>query len=269
VVDTLGKIGLLIMRTPAEQMVTELEQAATKIQKIFKGQKARTEVKDKKEEGEKTPGSGVKKTKTGPAQAKDEVGQGVPKMVALFKALDSSGDGQLQIDEFADGLSKIPGINTIMVDGKPLDKQSILLLAQAIDASGNGTINYLEFLSAFEVNETSGSGIVDSVAEDVTTVLFRHRVAIRMGCHYLDEDGTGKIRSEDFQSILEGVNSALSRTEKALQPSQISLLVEAMTIEDDADGERIIDYNSFLRSFVIIDTANDRAVVKKWNNETC
>eukprot|EP00929_Paragymnodinium_shiwhaense_P082965 TRINITY_DN43_c1_g3_i1.p1 TRINITY_DN43_c1_g3~~TRINITY_DN43_c1_g3_i1.p1 ORF type:complete len:985 (+),score=333.47 TRINITY_DN43_c1_g3_i1:104-3058(+) len=262
VTDALSSIGQLILVTPAEKLVTDLEQAATKIQSVFRGKQAR-------KDGPEAPPEPQKKSKKDDKKSKKKQTEeiGIPKMVALFKALDVSGDGVLQVEEFCAGLARLPGIANIEMDGKPMDKDNILKLANAIDASGNGTINYLEFLQAFEVNESSGAGVVDSVAEDVSTVLFRHRVAIRMGCQYLDEEGVGRIRAEDFQTVLEGVNSALSKPERALMPQQISLLVEAMTVEDEHEKEAVVDYDAFLRSFVIIDTERDRAVVKRWKNE--
>eukprot|EP00927_Polykrikos_kofoidii_P046744 TRINITY_DN40881_c0_g1_i1.p1 TRINITY_DN40881_c0_g1~~TRINITY_DN40881_c0_g1_i1.p1 ORF type:complete len:1041 (-),score=232.68 TRINITY_DN40881_c0_g1_i1:75-3065(-) len=261
VVETLNKIGCLILKTPPELLVTELEKAATKIQKVFRGGKARAD--DKDAESSKASKKNASKSKSA-AKSDKVVSDGLPKMVTLFRALDVSGDGMLQIDEFVSGLEKLPGIDTILVDNKPLDREKIMAMAKSIDSSGNGTINYLEFLQAFEVNEMNGSGIVDSIAEDITTVLFRHRLAIRMGCQYLDEDGIGKIRAEDFQTVLQGVNSALSRPERTLTNTQISLLVEAMTTIED---EPVVDYDAFLRSFVIIDTECGRKVVKRWNNE--
>jgi len=223
--------------------VSELEQAANKIQKVFRGKKDRDAVKSSDKDKDK---------KAAPAKAKGKDSKhGVPKMVLLFRGLDISGDGMLQVEEFVHGLEQLPGITDLKVQGKPLDKEMLMAIARAIDASNNGTINYLEFLKAFEVDQKGGQDIVDSLAEDITTVLFRHRVAIRMGCHYLDEEGIGKIRAEDFQTVLQGVNSALSRPERTLTNQQISLLVEAMTVvgkeEDTVAGEHVVDYDAFLQ----------------------
>merc|ERR1712166_967870 len=96
-------------------------------------------------------------------------------------------------------------------------------MARVSDVSGNGTINYLEFLQAFSADAEGKT--------DIAAVLFRHRHAIRMGCHYLDEEASGKIRAKDFQTVLQGVNSALARPERTLTPTQITLLVEAFASE--------------------------------------
>merc|ERR1719215_868676 len=158
----------------------------------------------------------------------------------------------------------LPGIQSIEVDGKSLNQERLLAVAKAVDSSGNGngTINYLEFLQAFDCTEEgAASDIEKTLGEDITTVLFRHRLAIRLGCQYLDEDGCGKVKAEDFSTVLHGGNSVLARPERMLTNTQITLLVEAL--KDDDDGEDIVDYDAFLRSFVILDTSNNRKVVKR------
>merc|ERR1719436_1979942 len=139
-------------------------------------------------------------------------------MVQLFRAMDSSGDGILQVEEFVDGLLMIPGINELEAGGQHLTKERLLEVAKVIDSdgNGNGTINYLEFLQAFESAEGGNSDIANSLAEDITTVLFRHRLAIRMGCQYFDEEGSGKVKADDLEKVLHGVNSVLARPQRML-----------------------------------------------------
>merc|ERR1719215_1178942 len=108
----------------------------------------------------------------------------------------------------------IPGIKDLIVFAVVFKHILRMTLAGNIDSSGNGTINYLEFLQAFSTPEAGQTDILDTLAEDITTILFRHRHAIRMGCHYLDEEASGFIRAQDFKTVLQGVNSALSRAER-------------------------------------------------------
>lgn len=289
--EALDKIGRLIMKTPQDQLVTDMEQAALKIQKIFRGKATRKEVESCKSDGGtvqgvfgaspsakgySNPKAKASPQKTGEdevADVDDIVQNNTNKMVALFSEMDSSGDGQLQAEEFVSGIEKLPGIGKIQLsNGKILDHDTLLSMARVIDVSGNGTINYLEFLQAFSHDDMGKSDLADTLGEDITTVLFRHRHAIRMGCHYLDDEGSGKIRAQDFQTVLHGVNSALSRPERTLTNTQISLLVEAMSSEAAkaalASGVTltgaIVDYEFFLRSFQIVDVANEKQVVKNF-----
>merc|ERR1712032_55836 len=82
-----------------------------------------------------------------------------------------------------------------------------------------------------------------------------HRVAIRRGCHFVDEPGIGKISKEDFHAVLMGVNSALSRPERNLTNTQITLLVDALAVVKGGaeDEDAYVDYETFLKSFVIFD----------------
>merc|ERR1719253_1599491 len=157
-------------------------------------------------------------------------------------------------------------------NGQTMDHDTLVKMVKVIDVSGNGTINYLEFLQAFSHDDMGKSDLADTLGEDITTVLFRHRHAIRMGCHYLDDEGSGKIRAQDFQTVLHGVNSALSRPERTLTNTQISLLVEAMSSEAAKAAQKqgvaltepIVDYEFFLKAFMIVDVQNEREVVKKF-----
>lgn len=273
VLDAVNQIGQLIVKTPADKLLSDLDQACLKIQKVFRGQQARKDTIGKDAIAKVAPSSSahrasVSKPKAGApslgvVQEEEKKTDGVNKMVSLFRALDSSGDGILQVEEFVQGVEKIPGIDKLVVSGEALTHERLITMAKAMDASGNGEINYLEFLQAFTAETSDGNNIVNSLGEDITTVLFRHRHAIRMGCHYLDEAGTGVIRAADFQTVLQGVNSALTSNERPLTAVQISLLTEAMASEAGQDEEPCVDYDAFLKAFVIRD-AKQNVIVKKF-----
>lgn len=276
--EALDKIGRLIMKTPQDELISEMDLAAKKIQSIFRGKAARKEMDTYKSEGGEKPHSHtsslpVTRTVTVASQA-DGGGDlsGCDKLVNLFASFDINGDGCLQIEEFVNGIEKVPKIRDIQLkDGRKLDHATLLEMSTIIDVGGNGTINYLEFLQAFS-NEEGTADIAETVGEDITTVLFRHRHAIRMGCHYFDEVGAGKILAENFKTVLVGVNSALSRPERNLTTTQIALLVDAMSSEAakmaEAAGvplsEPMVDYVFFLRAFVVKDKQNGLAIVKKF-----
>jgi len=336
VVDSLDKLGRLIIKSPQEALLTDVEQAATKIQKVFRGQTARKDIPARKNvaggdvdtarptcpdvspiNSWKRPtlrklSANVKssfssnKSICAPAGAEipkvraamgctagfgEDLSEHVPtidlsrggwKMAALFDSMDSSGDGFLDLEEFARGIAQIPGFDHVLFKtganprGEKLTHDKCVELAKYLDVSGNGSINYLEFLQALTPVAAGAMDILDSLCEDITTVLFRHRVVIRRGCHFVDEPGMGKVSREDFHAVLMGVNSALSAPERNLTNMQITLLVDALAVEGSEDEDPYIDYDSFLRSFVIFDCQKKGAepdekgaVVKKYKGGDC
>lgn len=286
--EALEQIGKLIVKTPAEKLVSGLEQAAVKIQSVARGAAARNQARAAKEAPRPTTPTArrtvapretiaVRENKVAIARARStvrteekakEAGVGeicsMGKLAALFRALDVSGDGLLQIEEFVSGLEQIPGVTGLTVEGVPLTHEKLVTLVHAIDVSKNGNVNYLEFLQAFQLSEDGGLDVEETLLEDITTVLFRHRLAIRKGCLYFDEEGHGSVFAEDFKKVLHAVNNTLARPERTLTNTQINILVEALAVSEADAEDSLVDYEGFLRSFVIVDKEKDRAVVKRF-----
>eukprot|EP00440_Ansanella_granifera_P074308 gb/GFBE01080639.1/.p1 GENE.gb/GFBE01080639.1/~~gb/GFBE01080639.1/.p1 ORF type:complete len:916 (+),score=226.76 gb/GFBE01080639.1/:1-2748(+) len=193
--------------------------------------------------------------------ASTDLATDVDKMSKLFLEIDTSGDGSLQLDEFIAGIEKLPNWHTLDVEGEPLTHEKLIEISKILDVTGDGTINYLEFLQAFQLQGQGSADLQNSLVEDVTTILFRHRIAIRKGCQFLDEVDSGKVHKEDFVNVLQGVNSALPASERGLSQMQIDNLSSALSVQDD-EGE-MIGYENFLKSFVITDTV-DGSVVKSF-----
>lgn len=173
--------------------------------------------------------------------------KGTGKLRLLFEALDTSTDGLLQIDEFVDGIVKIPGFENIHVDGENLTRESLLECADFIDSSKDGTINYLEFLKTFSIEDQHGT-LADLLAENITVLLYRNRQAIRSACRTRDKNDKGKVSQEEFHAIVEGVNAAVSRPERQLTPLQVDLIVDAVA------KDKLVDYEQFIQSFELCDS---------------
>jgi Ca2+-binding EF-hand superfamily protein len=260
----LQAIGRLIFRTEEADLISPLDKAAAKIQKVQRGKMARREQAAGSEKAVSSPVKDNKSPKRASIDASESVSAGTSKMCALFKAMDTSGDGILQKDEFVNGILYLPGIEHVQVDGTPIDRERILEIAGLIDTSQNGSINYLEFLTAFSVEEQySESSCADSIVEDIITVIFRHRHAILMNCRYMDPEQGGKVSMEDFRQVVRGVNKALAKPERALTNLQINMLVEHLAQEGEDLSEANFAYETFLKSFFICDSTRDGEVVRR------
>merc|ERR1711977_294417 len=108
------------------------------------------------------------------------------------------------------GIAQLPDLESLEVDGQPLSRARLLELAKAVDTSSSGTINYLEFLQAFTIEDSHGDELTDLLAEHITTLLFRHRSSIRLGCQFFDKERNGKVTMPEFRSVLESFNCAIS-----------------------------------------------------------
>lgn len=181
--------------------------------------------------------------------SKDKDAKASGKLRLLFEALDTSGDGLIQIDEFVDGIAKIPGFDDIIVNEKAMDREQLLQCAQHIDSTQDGSINYLEFLHAFTIeDQCHDDSLADLLAENITTMLYRNRQAIRSACRSMDRQDCGMVMQKDFHTIVEGVNAAVSKLEKQLTPLQIDLIVDAVA------NEKMVDYETFMESFELCDS---------------
>lgn len=266
--EAIERIGVLILRTPESVLLGDFEKAATTIQKVARGSAARRDARNTEgrsscftrpswmtsSKGSRPPSA------SGPHQQQRPPGApgGLPNMCALYRAMDISGDGILTLQEFVSGLEKIPGIFELAIQGGPLTHARLLTLVEHIDTTRNGTINYFEFSKAFQISEDGAQDIEETLMEDFTTLLFRHRMSIRAGCLYFDDEGLGFVLAEEFKKVLESVNVGISKHERMLTSNQMELLVEALS----DDGQ--VNYEALLKAFVIVDNSKNRAVVKRF-----
>lgn len=166
---------------------------------------------------------------------------GADKMKAAFEHLDVSKDGMLQREELVQGLVALPGFDLARVGGSALTQEDIMECMKAVDSSHNGTINYLEFLAAFSVEDRDGD-LTDMLADQITTVLFRHRAALRSACRKLDNRSSGFLSKDDFRFVLEILKIQLG---DCYTLAQVDLLVESVT--DERRGT--VAWEDFLNSF--------------------
>jgi len=163
---------------------------------------------------------------------KDGPDTGANEMLKVFKDLDKNGDGQLEMSEFVAGAQKLPGFDQLLIEGKPLDAEGLQRIAKVVDVSGDGTVNYLEFLTRFNVADTQQDALTNSLTEHISTTLFRNRSMVLAGAKFFDPSLGGRIGPDEFSEVLAAVNVVLTAPQQPFTPGQVSKLVAACTGDD-------------------------------------
>lgn len=141
------------------------------------------------------------------AQQQDE--DQISALREAFMALDVNSDGVITPTELSDGLSKA-GCDDVLPDVKSI--------VAAVDADGNGTIEYTEFLAA-TLNEDQ---------------YLQNRALLGAFCAF-DKDGNGKISREELEEVL-GEDDGLS--------DDLRTVIEIISeVDENGDGE--IDFDEF------------------------
>mmetsp|Transcript_114382 Transcript_114382/g.209435 ORF Transcript_114382/g.209435 Transcript_114382/m.209435 type:complete len:1030 (-) Transcript_114382:154-3243(-) len=265
--EALDKVARLIAETPlsvikhgAEKAKEKASRSSQKSKKDNAKDRSSTRKKDEKKKGKEKEKKEKKKTGD---KGKDALNAAqskhlAQKLEALFESMDQDGSGEIDNEEFVQGLMKLPGIEEVELSNKEkLRIERIRLMAKVVDHSGDGSISILEILEAFIFEDTGGTDMVDSLAEHLLTVLFRHRQAIRAGARCFDPTGKGKMSRDDFQKILMALNSAIAEKDESsrFMESQVCDLCDSLAMPNDS-GIQEINYEDFFNSFMIIDSKN-------------
>jgi len=180
------------------------------------------------------------------------------KIERLFELMDKNKNGFLETEEFIKGMTVIPGIFDIRLSNQQkLDVVMLRKLVHMLDKAGE--ISVIEFMEAFCYEDHMGIG--DTLAEHMTSVLFRYRHVILAGCRFFDEGGTMNVNKDDFMLVLKAINAEMAEDSLHFTQLQMEDLCEAIHTEDP-DGKHIVAYEDFLSSFVIVDSENTGASVQ-------
>lgn len=136
-------------------------------------------------------------------------------------------------------------------------------LFQAVDANDSGKINYMEFVEAFQITDTSLASNTwkTGLIQQVSNMLYQNRIHLRHAFRMFDTLGNGTITTEQFQSGMYKLNDML---EQPLSLTQIEELRRAL----DKDGNGSIDYKEFFDGFSISDTEEMKpALIKKSSSQ--
>ena len=164
-----------------------------------------------------------------------------------FAKFDVDGSGTISREEFVNALNEL---------GMSLDNDSALRIFAAVDHANSQSVNYLEFVNAFTVDDIgllkesapNRGNWQDSIVQMVANVLFQHRVQLASAFRLFDINNEGQVDADDFRKAMRTANAAFP---EPLSNAQIHQLTEALV--DIQTGK--IDYKDFLDSFQIIDVA--------------
>lgn len=129
-------------------------------------------------------------------------------LVQMFKSMDTDNSGTITFDELKEGLTKL---------GTKISESEVRQLMEAADVDGNGSIDYVEF---------------------VTATMHKNRMERENRLYkaflYFDEDRSGYITLEELKHVLNQYNVADEK------------LIQNMIDEVDVDHDGMINYDEFV-----------------------
>lgn len=131
---------------------------------------------------------------------------------AQFDILDANGDGRVSQAEIQAILGRVAYAHL-----EPADRQRILDSFSGVDADGDGSITFDEYLTLF----------IDAQREDATG-------GLRYSFDQYDTDGDGYLTAEDFQRVSEEHGEALTEQQ-----------AEAMIKMADANDDGRVSFEEF------------------------
>lgn len=126
----------------------------------------------------------------------------------IFMAFDKDNDGQINYDEFKQGLLKL--------DSKEFQSEEFKSYYSSIDTDKNGKIDYTEFIASI-----------------LKKKIFLKEERLYEAFSMMDKEGNGKITKDELMSVLK------------LEPENDKYISELIK-NADANGDGVIDYKEFL-----------------------
>uniref|UniRef100_A0A6T1AN62 Serine/threonine-protein phosphatase n=1 Tax=Alexandrium monilatum TaxID=311494 RepID=A0A6T1AN62_9DINO len=171
-------------------------------------------------------------------------------LAAWFEDVDTSRNGFLEINEMVAALQRLgPALER---GGCPSDPDSLQRITVYCDITGTGRMNYFELLNALSWEDALGPELQKDIMETVNAAIYFNMVPIRKALMAFDRDRQGTVSPEDFVMALTGVSHALGPDEGGLTKTEI----DTIAVHLPRLGNGLIDYQSFLKSFHIVDSAS-------------
>jgi len=190
-------------------------------------------------------------------------------MVHLFSRADTNEDGHLSYAETKKVLVELVALcgGSCEVSDAHLDD-----LIKFIDYDGDGNVTFMEFVAAFGLAlcprldddndaEDITSHLADEMMQQICSALYDRTHALQKAFIYLDEKGEGWLPLDDFENALLLV---LSTDDQEKQANQVMMAPQVKDLVASLKRSHMvnpltespeIDYNMFIQSFRVIDTA--------------
>jgi len=185
------------------------------------------------------------------------------KLEDIFAESDGDGNGYVDYDEFAATCLAYQKMCSPDELAYEYEHEDLLEIAEALDLSKQGRINYLSFAALLKLDEVSQAaaasggnkaqlGWADStLVQHICTTLWANDVLVHKAFRAFDTDNDGNLAPNGFRAALATANAELARPHTPLTKAQIDQLVSALP--QDARGR--IDYNDFMEAFEVVDTS--------------
>merc|ERR1719277_298539 len=113
-------------------------------------------------------------------------------MLDVFRFFDADGNGLLEREEFANAvktlLSEFGDELPESITEETASDERIAELVACVDVNGDGAVNYVEFVHAFQpVDRSPGRGLRMDLMEQVCTVIYFNKASLLRTMQVLDE----------------------------------------------------------------------------------
>jgi len=198
------------------------------------------------------------------AQCGDDEGESTAKtLLDRFEKADTDGNGTLSLTEFVREIQHWKTyLERLGVSPGYLTEDKLFEVAKVVDISGEGSINYLEWIDAFQAVErrgaeggTSGEWVQSDfgeLGESILMVLYRNVICLRRGLQYFDPTSTGTVTLGQLKLACMALASALSKPDPPFSEKQVMVLLSHVGDKKWTESDEIC-YTALLDSFNIVD----------------
>lgn len=192
---------------------------------------------------------------------------GSSRMLEVFRYFDEDKDGLLERAEFSQAVKRLLAEYARdlpeALAAETASDERIGELVDCVDISGDGLVNYLEFLHAFQpIDRTPGSGLRMDLMEQICTTIWANKASLLRTFQVLEEAEcevsmqapAGRVSQDNLRRTVRSLNASLEAARGGthgapLTVDQIDILVDHAVFDDNGT----LDYQAWLNAFQVID----------------